>query len=31
MIEQSHKTLLDPEKKKVYQRIMREAKERATF
>ena len=30
-IEQSHKTLVDPHKKKVYLRIMREAKERPTF
>ena len=31
VIEQAHKTLMDPEKKKVYLRVMREAKERATF
>lgn len=31
VVQQSHKTLLDPEKRKVYLRIMREAKERAQF
>lgn len=31
IVEQSHKTLLDGEKKKVYLRIMREGKERAIF
>lgn len=31
IVEQAHKTLLDSEKKKVYLRIMREAKERAIF
>ena len=31
MIEQAHKTLLDPTKKQVYLRIMKEAKDRTLF
>lgn len=31
MVEQANKTLLDPEKRKVYQRIMREARERVEY
>jgi DnaJ family protein C protein 8 len=31
VVEQAHKTLIDPEKKKVYLRIMREAMDRAQF
>jgi DnaJ family protein C protein 8 len=30
-VEQAHKTLLDGEKKNIYLRIMREARDRATF
>ena len=31
MVEQAYKTLMDPEKRKVYQRIMREARERVEY
>ena len=31
VVEQAYKTLQDPEKKKIYQRIMREARERTEF
>lgn len=31
MVEQAFKTLMDPEKRKVYQRIMREARERVEY
>ena len=31
ILEQAYKTLLDPEKRKVYQRVMREARERVEF
>lgn len=31
MVEQAYKTLMDPEKRKVYQRIMREARERVDY
>ena len=31
VVEQAYKTLIDPEKKKVYIRIMKEAKERTEF
>lgn len=31
MVEQAYKTLMDAEKRKVYQRIMREARERVEY
>lgn len=31
LLEQAHKTLLDPEKRRIYQRVMREAKERVEY
>ena len=31
MVEQAYKTLMDTEKRKVYQRIMREARERVEY
>ncbi len=31
MVEQAYKTLMDAEKRKVYQRIMREARERTEY
>eukprot|EP01016_Furgasonia_blochmanni_P047808 TRINITY_DN705_c0_g2_i1.p1 TRINITY_DN705_c0_g2~~TRINITY_DN705_c0_g2_i1.p1 ORF type:complete len:220 (-),score=59.30 TRINITY_DN705_c0_g2_i1:755-1414(-) len=31
VVEQAYKTLIDPEKKKIYQRIMREARERTEY